>query len=104
IRTAVALGITGLAWTFFAVYQRRDRQAAVVVHLGWIGMLAGMSFGYWRRADAPHWSGPFLIMGLLLQGVYWFYRFILEARHSWVGPLLTHRIRSVLMWGSVVLA
>lgn len=103
-KTALALGITGVAWTFAAIYYRQYRAAVAGVHLGWLCMLAGISLGYWHEAEHPHWTWPALVMGLLLQGLYWFYRFGLEPSRAWVRMLLTEPSRMVLLAGSAVLA
>jgi len=100
LKTAVALGITGIAWTFIAIYHREQRGARVAVHLGWLAALAGLGFGYWHRAADPHWSWPFLALGLLLQALFWLYRFQLQPARPWVGSLLTEPTRQVLLRGS----
>jgi hypothetical protein len=104
LKTAVALAITGVAWTFVGIYNRQRRGAVTCVHLGWIWVLAGIDFGYWQRADYPNYSMPILAMGLLLQCLYWLYRFQLEQRLPWVKNLLTNPTRHVLLGGSLVLA
>jgi hypothetical protein len=104
LKTALALGITGVAWTFTAIYHRRHRAAVMGVHLGWLCGLAGLSLGYWHQADQPRWTWPALVMGLLLQGLYWYYRFGLEPARAWVRALLTEPTRKVLLAGSAVLA
>jgi hypothetical protein len=103
-KTALALGITGVAWTITAIYHRRHRAAVVGVHLGWVCVLAGISSGYWGQSSDPYWTWPVLVMGLLLQGFYWFYRFGLEPTRPWVRALLTEPTRKVLLAGSAVLA
>jgi hypothetical protein len=104
LKTAVALGLTGVAWTFLAIYHRTRQGAVAAVHLGWICVLAGISFGYWRKASAPHWSWPFLVTGLLLQGLYWYYRFSLQNIFAWATDLLTEPARQALTLGSGALA
>src|SRR5882724_6115938 len=104
LKTAIALGITGVAWTFLGIYRRGNRDAVAGIHLGWIWILAGIHFGYWAEAHAPHWTWPFLIMGLLLQALYWLYRFRLEKIYPWGKSLLTEPTRQVLLAGSVALA
>ena len=86
------------------IYFREQRGAVIGVHLGWLWFLAGVNFAYWRQADDPHWSWPFLVTGLLLQGLYFLYRFYLEPRHAWVRRLLTEPTRLVLKSASLVLA
>jgi len=102
--TALAVGITGVAWTFAAIYFRRRRSAVVGVHLGWLCLFAGVSFGYWQQVAQPRWTWPVLVTGLLLQGLYWFYRFGLEPKRDWVRTLLTEPTRKVLLAGSAALA
>ena len=102
--TALAVGITGVAWTFAAIYFRRRTGAVVGVRLGWLCLFAGVSFGYWHRAVQPRWTWPVLVTGLLLQGLYWFYRFGLEPKRDWVRTLLTEPTRQVLLAGSAALA
>ena len=104
LKTAVALGLTGVAWTFLAIYHRTRKGATAGVHFGWICVLAGISFGYWREANKPHWSWPFLVTGLLLQGLYWYYRFSLQSIFAWAKDLLTEPARQALTLGSGVLA
>jgi hypothetical protein len=101
LKTAAALVLTGITWTLLGVYHRQHRQAVTLVHLGWICGLAGISFGYYRLADDPHWTGPVLTTGLLLQGLYWLYRHGLETRRPWVRDLLAEPLRRVLLTGGV---
>ena len=103
LKTAVALGITGIAWTFLGIYRRRHRDAFIGVHLGWIWMFAGILLGYWGQAHAPHWDWPFLVTGLLLQALFWLYRFGLEKVYPWSKSLLAEPTRLVLLVGSPVL-
>jgi hypothetical protein len=72
--------------------------------LGWFWMLAAISFGYWQLAKDPHWTWPVLATGLLLQGLYWFYRFLLEPARPWAAALLTEPTRRVLLAASAGLA
>ncbi|HEX3720751.1 MAG TPA: hypothetical protein VH595_22605 [Verrucomicrobiae bacterium] len=104
VKTALALGITGVAWTLGAIYYRRFPAAVVGVHLGWAWAFIGLSLGYWRQAVHPRWTWPVLVMGLLLQGLYWFYRFGLEPHRDWVRTLLTEPTRKALLVGSGALA
>src|SRR5207245_4749132 len=75
LKTGVALAITGVTWTCLAISQREREGAVLGVHLSWFWVLAGIGLGYWHEASEPSWSWPFLIMGLLLQVLYLFYRF-----------------------------
>ena len=104
LKTALALAIAGVAWTVTAIYHRRERWAVVGVHLGWLNVLAGLGMGYWHASKAPHWAWPALVMGLLLQALYWLYRFGLEPSRPWVRELLTEPTRQVLLAGSAVLS
>ncbi|MGO8677948.1 MAG: hypothetical protein ACLQVX_19030 [Limisphaerales bacterium] len=104
LKSAVALGITAIAWTFIAIYHREHRGAVVFVHLGWFWMLAAISFGYLRLDKEPNWTWPVLATGLLLQCLYWFYRFWLEPARPWAGALLTQPTRMVLMGAGAGLA
>jgi hypothetical protein len=103
-KTADALVFTGVAWTFVGVYNRQRRGAVACVHLGWIWFLVGINFLYWRRAEHPNWSAPYLGMGILLQCLYWQYRYQLEQTWPWIRNLLTIPTRQVLLGGSLVLA
>ena len=102
LNTALALAISGLAWTAIAIYHRAHREAVIGVHLGWVCMAGAIGFGYWRVVGDPHWTGPVLIMGLLLQGLYGFYR-VMERTRPWVGALLAEPTRQVLLGGSAAL-
>jgi len=104
LKTGFALAMTGVTWTFLAIYQRARDGAVLGVHLGWVWMLAGIGLGYWHEAAEPSWTWPFLMMGLLLQVLYWFYRFHLERTHDWAKALLTEQTRSVLVPGSALLS
>ena len=104
LKTAIAVGLTGIAWTLLGVHHREHSGARVGVHLGWICALAGISFGYWHQAVEPHWTWPLLVTGLLLQGLYWLYRFRLQATYPWVTAFLTEPTRMVLQIGSGALA
>ncbi len=103
-QTAVAMAITGITWTFLAIYHRTHPQANTAVHLGWISVLIGVLLGYGRRADSPYWVWPFLAMGLLLQALYWLYRYGLEAKFPWIDKLLAQPTRQVLLAGSLLLS
>ena len=104
LKTAIALAITGVSWTFLAIYQRERDGAVLGVHLGWFWVLAGIGLGYWNKAVEPTWTWPFLMVGLLLQVLYWFYRFHLERTHAWARALLTKQTRSVLLAGGALLS
>ena len=99
---ALALAISGVAWTIIAIYHRHHRLAVIGVHLGWICMAAGIGFGYWRQANDPQWTVPTLAMGLLLQGLYGFYQFRARTR-PWVTTLLSEPTCQVLLGGSAAL-
>jgi hypothetical protein len=102
-KTAIALGVTGIVWTCLAIYHRQQRGAVLGVHLGWFWMLAAIGSGYWQQVTDPNWTWPFLVMGLLLQGLYLVCRFQLEPKHPWVKDLLTDPIWRVLLVGSAAL-
>jgi len=104
LKTAIAVVITGSAWTFIGIYHREDRNAVAGIHLGWVCALTGIAFGYWRQAADPYWTWPFLITGLLLQALYWIYRFGVQPAHPWANALLTEPMRAALLGGSAVLA
>jgi hypothetical protein len=104
LKTASALAITGIAWTFVGIYNRERRRAVVCLHLGWIWVLVGINFGYWDRAEHVNWTMPYLIMGVLLQCLYWLYRFQLQQRWPWIQNLLTVPTRQVLLGGSLLLS
>ena len=104
LKTAIALAITGVAWTFVGIYNRERRGAVVCIHLGWIWTFLGLNFGYRQLAENPNYSMPILAMGILLQCLYWFYRFYLEQKLPWVKNLLTRPMRHVLPVGSLALA
>jgi len=104
LKTAVALAITGITWTFIGIYNRERCRAVVSVHLGWIWVFLGLNFSYWQLAENPNYSIPILAMGILLQCLYWFYRFYLEQKLSWTKNLLTSPTRHVLIIGSITLA
>jgi hypothetical protein len=104
LKTAGALFITGVAWTFIGIYNRQRRGAVTCVHLGWIWVLVGTNFGYWQRVEHPNWAAPYLAMGILLQCLYWQYRYQLEQTWPWIRNLLTVPTRQVLLGGSLVLS
>jgi hypothetical protein len=104
LKTAVALAITGVAWTFVGIYNRERRRAVACIHLGWIWVLVGINFGYWDRAEHLNWTVPYLTMGILLQCLYWLYRFQLEQKWPWIKTLLTVPTRQVLLAGSLLLS
>jgi len=99
LHAALALAISGVAWTIIGIYHRQHREAVAGVHLGWICMAAGIAFGYWRQASDPHWTGPVLVTGLLLQGLYLLYQVSARTR-PWVAALLAEPTRQVLLGGS----
>ena len=99
LHVALALAVSGVAWTAIAIYHRQHREAVIGVHLGWICMAAGIGFGYWREASDPQWTTPVLAMGILLQGLYWTYQFAARSR-PWVTALLSEPTRYVLLGGS----
>lgn len=104
LKTAIALIITGVAWIVLAIYYRRFTQSRWLVHAGWIWGLIGVAFAHWDLSAHPHWSWPFLVMGVVLTVLFWICRYSLEARFPWVEALLTQPIRMVLLRGSMVLA
>jgi len=104
VKTALALATTGVAWTFAAIYHRHHRNAVIGVHLGWLCLLAALACGSWHYRPDPHWTWVALAMGLLLQGLYWLYRYRLESAKPWVSALLTEPTREVLLVGSAALA
>jgi hypothetical protein len=103
MKTALALGLTGVTWTWLAVHLRSTLLGAVAVHLGWIGLYLGVHHGYRDLASQPQWQVPILLTGLVLQGAFFFYWF-LKPRHDWIEPVLIEPTRWVLRLGSVALA
>jgi len=102
LHTALALVVSGVAWTTIGIYHRQHRFAVIGVHLGWICMAAGIGVGYWRQAGDPQWTTPALAIGLVLQGLYWIYQFVARTR-PWVSALLSKPTRQVLLGGSAAL-
>ncbi|MBI2192315.1 MAG: hypothetical protein HYU36_10055 [Planctomycetes bacterium] len=103
LKTAAAVGMTGVTWTLLAVYLRRIPDAVFGVHLGWLGVVTGLGFGHWRAAVVPHWTWPALTALLMLQTLYFAYRFVLEPRADWAQKLLTAPVRGVLRYSAGVL-
>ncbi|MCP4657186.1 MAG: hypothetical protein GY856_17395, partial [bacterium] len=104
VRTVVALGLTGVTWTLLAVFQRRHRLAVGGTHLGWIWLSVSIAFGYVVLVDVPRWPHPMLATGVVLQGLYFLYRFGLAPRHAWVDALLSGPTRQVLRSGSQIVS
>ncbi|MBI3552496.1 MAG: hypothetical protein HY077_08250 [Elusimicrobia bacterium] len=102
LRGAAGLVVAGLAWTLIAVYFRTDPRAKIPVHLGWISATAGIVSGYYDQAADPRWHGAALLVGLVLNALYFLYRDGLRRGAPWVDALLAAPLRSVLRAGSLL--
>jgi len=104
LKTAVALIVTGVAWTLLAAYGRAWAVAPLGVQLGWIYVGLGLGFAHWRVAISPRLEWPIVATGLVLQAAEIVYRLLLGARHPWVVTLLADPTRAVLRYGSLLLS
>ncbi len=103
LKTAVALGITGIAWIVLAIHLREGVAARMAVHASWIVFFLSFHFLNLRLVPEPQWQMPVLCTGLLLQGLFWIYR-PQVARFAWVEGLLVQPTRFVLRYGSLAFA
>ncbi len=105
LKTASALGLTGVVWILLAIHGRATEAAKGAVHASWVAFLLALQFAYPRLAatlgHAPQWQMPVFFTGVLLQALYWVYG-TQTARHPWVEPLLKDTTRTVLSVGSLI--
>jgi hypothetical protein len=104
LKTAAALVVTAATWTLLAAYFRASRLAGMLVHLGWVFLLLGVTFGYDRLVEHGKLQWPLLATGLVLQGLELLYRTFLVPRHPWAQGLLVERTSRVLRNGSLLLS
>lgn len=104
VKTASALVITGVTWTLVAIYGRRREWATGMVRLGWWWLFAGVVFWHRFVAEEFHWSVPLLITALILQGLWFLYRFYVARRFDWATALLLNPLHDLLQVGCLWVA
>lgn len=104
LKTAIALLTSGAAWTLLAVYWRERAVARALVHLGWVAVLGGVWFGYWRLRPEGEWQWPLVITGVVVQALELAYRRLLAPGRPWAVPLLADPLREVLRAGSTLVS
>ena len=104
VQSSIALSVTGIGWALISIYYRTHRSAAAGIHLGLLCLLAGISCGYYRLAEAPHIARLLLYCGLIVQALYFIFRYGLERKFQWANGLLTSQMHLVLKIGGLVLA
>ena len=110
LKTAVALTLTGTAWTLLAVLLRRRPWSTIMVHLGWLSFFSSITvfvachYGYTLRLSTlyghPEWPLAILFTGILLQLLCLFYHYS-EHRLEWLGATLRTPTETVLRIGSM---
>ena len=98
---AIGLMLSGIAWTLVAVYLRAHAKAVKFSWAGLAWIAIGFAFlSYNTLGLDTAWTA--LATGLLLQALFFFYRFGLQRRFAWVGDLLVAPVRSTLQRGSII--
>jgi len=100
-KTATAILLTAITWTLLAVYNRKQRFAGVMVHLGWLMLLASMGVFNIALADQPKWHWPVFNTGVILTAACLAYR-LGQERLPWARDLLLQPTLTVLEVGSAI--
>ncbi len=96
LKTAIGLIITGVVWTLFAVYSRKQVRSVMGIHFGWIWLFVGILLGYKHLFPGGNWTFPYVCTGVILQVLFIVYRFTLSAKFPWVKELLADSTQLVL--------
>ncbi|MDA0284161.1 MAG: hypothetical protein O3B86_12490, partial [Planctomycetota bacterium] len=103
LKTSIAIGITAVCWPLAAVYGREYRQAVVGTYLGGVFLLISLLCGHWQLSGDPHWYGPVLTTGIVLQVLFFAYT-SRKSRYEWVESLLIEPTQSLLSSSSVLVS
>jgi hypothetical protein len=101
LRVTAALLVSGAVWTLLGVYHRERRLAHVATFIGLIWMIVAVAFTcpqVSRGADAALCA---LAAAILVQALFFFYRFGLQPRHAWAGAVLATPARWILRLASI---
>ena len=101
LKTSIAIGVTSVCWTLTAVYAREYRRSVIGTYLGGLFLLISLLCGHWDLAENPHWYGPVLVAGIVLQILFFAYA-SQRNRFEWVEAILVAPTRSMLSGGSVI--
>ncbi len=101
LKTAIAIGVTSVCWTLAAVYAREYRRSLIGTYLGGLFLLISLLCGHWHLSEHPHWYGPVLVTGIVLQILFFAYT-LQRTKFEWVETILVAPTRSMLSTGSVI--
>ncbi len=102
-KMSIAIGLTGVFWTLFAVHVRDLRGAKAATYVGLAWMSASLMFvtHLWGRSSG---ATILLVPALFVQALFFLHRFVLERRAAWVADLLTGPTRRFLRLASLLLS
>lgn len=101
LKTSIAIGVTSVCWTLAAVYAREYRRSVIGTYLGGFFLLISLLCGHWHFSEDPHWYGPVLVTGIVLQILFFAYA-SQKRKFEWVEAILAAPTRSMLSSGSVI--
>jgi hypothetical protein len=99
----LALFVSGVVWTLFAVFHREQRLSVLATLFGLLWMITGIACAcpqVVQNADVPT---KVLAPAIFVQALYFLYRFAFQPRFAWVRDLLTRPTLWTLRLGSLLL-
>jgi hypothetical protein len=103
LKLALALVVSGVVWTLFAVFHRERGFSVLAALFGLLWMILGIGCACPRVVPNADSSTIALAPALFVQALYFLHRFALQPRLAWVGDLLTRPTLWTLRLGSLLL-
>jgi len=104
LKVSAAVFISGIVWTLFAVFQRKHSFAVLATLFGLFWIILGVACACPQVLRNPDDATIALAPLLVVQALYFSYRFVLQPRFAWAEDLLTRPTVWTLRLGSLLLA
>ncbi len=104
MKVSAAVFVSGVVWTLLAVFQRKKSFSVLATLFGLFWIILGVACACPKVLTNPDESTIALAPLLVVQALYFVYRFVLQPRFAWVEELLTRPTVWALRLGSVLLA
>lgn len=103
VKTALALGVTSVTWLLLAAYFRNRRFGWAAVQFSWITLLFSSWFLCVKVFHCTHNQVPFLVTGLIIQGL-GLALMALRERFAWIEETLVRPLNGTVKHGAWLLS